>query len=400
MTVRVAIDARMSGGLSGGIEMVVIGLVAGLSRTTDNDLEYSVLSTAGRNDWIRPYISGPVELLELPVASPGALQQGYRLVRRLPLIGERVRAWREARRPLAVSDGAVERLGANVVHFLNQAAFTTKVPSIYHPHDLQHVHLPEYFDEAERSRRDRVYGAYCRQAQIVAVASAWVKADVQAYFGLPADKVRVVPLAPPIVEYQRLDEVDRRHLLQRLHLKPRFLLYPALTWPHKNHAGLLRTLASLRDNGLVVNVVFTGRQTEYHEALRVLERDLRLGDQVAWLDFVSSAELRALYQECVGVIVPTLFEAASFPVLEAFAAGAPLAASSVTSLPEQVGDAGLLFDPADTNAMADAIRRLWTDDGLRRELARRGRSRVEPYTWDNVAHEFQALYREVAKIKR
>lgn len=396
MTIRVAIDARMSGGLGGGVEMFVIGLVAGLARDDDPAFEYLLLTTQGEDEWIRPYAHGPVRIVQRPAPRPTLLSRGYQLATRLPLAGDRLTAAREDRRRLPETDGAVERLGAAVMHFTGQYAFTTDIPSIYHPHDLQHVHLPDLFSRRERRDRERRYGEFCRRARLVAVASEWVKRDVESHFGIEPDRVRVVPLAPPVAEYEELSASARQELASRWALPSRFLLYPALTWPHKNHAGLLRAVASLRDRGLPVDIVFTGRETAYAADLHELVESLDLSDRVTWLGFVSSAELRALYQLCLGVVVPTLFEAASFPVLEAFALGVPVAAAAVTSLPEQVGDAGLLFDPRDSSAIAEAVSRLWTDEALRAELAARGRARAAPYTWDGVADRFRALYREAA----
>jgi len=381
--------------------MVVIGLVAGLSRLTGPE-EYLILTTEGQNDWIRGYVSGPCRLIELPApdSSTKATTRFLRLAKDLPRLGRVRRVWRKARtRPLApipTSDGTAERLGVSVIHFPYQRAFRTEIPSIYHPHDLQHVHLPQFFGDREREDRDRLFRAFSEQAQVVAVASDWVKRDVEAHLGLPAAKVKVVPLAAPIAEYEELTKEERIGVVKGMGIPGSFLLYPAQTWPHKNHAGLLRAMALLRERGIHVHVVFTGRQTAFHRDLLQIQRDLALDDQVSWLGFVSPGELRALYQECLAVVVPTFFEAGSFPVFEAFSVGVAVAASSVTSLPEQVGDAGLLFDPMNDESIADAIRRLWTDDALRSELGARGRARAAPFTWDRVAHEFREIYRQLA----
>jgi len=95
-------------------------------------------------------------------------------------------------------------------------------------------------------------------------------------------------------------------------------------------------------------------------------------------------------------VIPTLFEAASFPLWEAFQAGVPAACSNVTSLPEQAGDAALVFDPRDERAIAAAIEQLWTDHELRLVLAIRGRQRVAAFTWERTARTFRALYRQCA----
>jgi glycosyltransferase involved in cell wall biosynthesis len=129
---------------------------------------------------------------------------------------------------------------------------------------------------------------------------------------------------------------------KRLELSPRFLFYPAYAWPHKNHFALFRALARMRDeDGLSVSLVCTGGESACAAELlsdrRALGSTRRCSGSV-----ISPADLRAPFELCDGVVVPTLFEAASGPVWEAFVAGAPAACSNVTSLPAQVGDAASL----------------------------------------------------------
>ena len=283
------------------------------------------------------------------------------------------------------------------MHFAAQSAFLTGVPSIYHPHDLQHVHLPENFTRFERGRRDVEYSTFCERATTVVVTSTWVHDDVIHHLGLPPDKVAVVPWAPPTLAYEALGANELAVVRARLGLPSRFLFYPSQAWPHKNHLTLFRALARLRDeSGLRIPLVCTGGSTSYAAELLRHRRALGLGEQVLWLGFVSPTDLRALFDLCTGVVLPTLFEAASGPMWEAFLAGAPVACSTVTSLPAQAGDAALLFDPHDERGLANAVRRLWLDEVLREELAARGRVRVQQFTWRRTAKLFRAHYRQVA----
>lgn len=171
-----------------------------------------------------------------------------------------------------------------------------------------------------------------------------------------------------------------------------------MTWPHKNHARLFEALAYLRDRrGLTVNLVCTGaRHEESWPALQQQIEDLKLHDQVRFLGFVSSEELKALYALARCLVLPTLFEANSLPIFEAWAEGAPVASSDVTALPEQLGDAGLLFDPLDPEAMGDAIARLFQDDSLCADLRAKGKKRLADFDWDRTARGYRAIYRRTA----
>jgi glycosyltransferase involved in cell wall biosynthesis len=111
---------------------------------------------------------------------------------------------------------------------------------------------------------------------------------------------------------------------------------------------------------------------------------------------VPAADLNALYRLARAVVVPTRFEAASGPLWEAFQAGTPAACSNVTSLPDQAGDAALLFDPDRVDQIADAVRALWTDDALRATLVERGTANIKRFSWDLTARTYRAWYRKLA----
>jgi glycosyltransferase involved in cell wall biosynthesis len=232
---------------------------------------------------------------------------------------------------------------------------------------------------------------------MVAVTSQWVRDDVIEHFRIPAEKVAVVPWAPPTLAYEPPDVAALARASKRLQLPSRFLFYPAHAWPHKNHLALFRAVARLRaEEDVIVSLVCTGGASAYASELISHRRALGLDEQVRWLGFVSPSDLRVLFELCDGVVVPTLFEAASGPVWEAFVAGAPVACSNVTSLPAQVGDAAIVFDPHDEAALKAAVRRLWLDDSLRCELAHKGRDRVSAFTWERTARHFRAHYRRIA----
>jgi glycosyltransferase involved in cell wall biosynthesis len=393
---RIAIDARVRSGEAGGVESVIIGLASGLTSLDDGPEEYRFLTIQGGDDWLRPHVGGDEAILAVPPS--GGLRR--RLRQRAPGLAK---AWGKAperlRPPVSgppASDGTVERADVDVMHFAFQAGFLTAIPSIYHPHDLQHVHLPEFFEPRTRRWRELWYGTLCRQASMVAVASSWTKRDVEGHFNLEPDKVRVVPWAPPTAAYRHVSPERAAALRAQLGVPTRYMFYPAQTWPHKNHVNLLRAMARLRDDGVDVALVASGLQTEHFASIRAEQSRLGLEAVVQWPGFVSADELVALFAGATAVIVPSRFEAASAPLWEAFQAGVPAACSTVTSLPDQAGDAALLFDPDDVPGMADAIRRLWTDPILRSQLVGNGRLRLTNRSWDRVARSFRAHYRRLA----
>ena len=394
---RVCIDARFESGLLGGVEQVLIGVAAGLSRLTDGDEEYLFLTTPGKDEWIQPFVGGPCSILHVGQREPTA---GHRLRRRL---GGRVPSVRPVKEPpaaregLVVSDGTAEMADADVVHFLCQMAFLTDIPSIYHPHDLQHLHLPELFTPTDLELRELWYRAYCDQASLVLMLDDWGRRDLIRQYGLPEEKVAAVGMDSVLAEYPEPSAHDLDALRAAHSLPETFLLYPAQTWPHKNHELLLRSLARVRDErGVSVPMVCPGHRNDHYRDLAELVRDLGLSEAVWFPGFVSPLELRGLYELARGLVFPSLFEGFGLPVCEAFNAGVPVASASSTGLPELVADAGLLFDPSSTEEIAEAIHALWSDAELRQRLAAKGRERATAFSFDRAVRTFRAHYRRIA----
>jgi glycosyltransferase involved in cell wall biosynthesis len=385
-------------GTSGGVEQFVIGLAMGLSQLDDGDEEYLFLAYRGEAEWLASHLGSACRLLSDGPRPPATGSSWKRVARRVPLARRARDEWLPPVGPLRprvpASSGRIEREGVDVMHLTRQDGFITTVPTIYHPHDLQHLHLPDYFTRRERAAREVTYRALSAQARIVAVASNWVRNDLIVNFGLDPDRIHVVPLAPPIQSYPEPSRADEERVRSALALPREFVLYPAQTWPHKNHVALLRALATVRRrHGLQVPLVCSGQTTAYLRTIQAHVDHLGLTGLVSFVGFASPMELVCLYRMCRAVVIPTMFEAASFPMFEAFALSAPVACSNVTSLPEQAGDAALLFDPESLEEIADAIWRLWTEPALREAMIARGHRRIGSRTWRDVARTFRAHYR-------
>jgi glycosyltransferase involved in cell wall biosynthesis len=146
-----------------------------------------------------------------------------------------------------------------------------------------------------------------------------------------------------------------------------------------------------------VQLVCTG--SRYDPFWPSIERGLQqhgVASQVRFLGHIPDADLRGLFRLATCVTVPSLFEANSLPVFEAWREGAPVACSNFTALPEQVGDAALLFNAEDHVSIGDAIATLMSDASLRGTLRERGRRRSQLFTWERSARAYRAVYRRAA----
>lgn len=369
-------------GGAGGVQQVVLGMAAGLGQLSgDSDEQYHFLTLPDHDAWLRPYLGDNCHVLtcrqkDIPVEiCSSRVPEGVH-------IGK--------------SDGTLEESGCDLVHFTFQSALITNVPSIYHPHDLQHLHLPQFFTEEQHRYRAIAYNFFAQQAQLVACTSNWIRDDFIKRLALPPEKIVVIPWAPPVECYPM--PTAKEIALCRIYydLPDEFIFFPAHTWPHKNHLALIEALSLLKQRGLRIPCVFSGKESEFSLKIKQRVSTRKMDDQVHFVGFVSPLELQCLYRSATALVLPTLFEAASFPVWEAFYAGIPVACSNVTSLPEQVGDAALIFDPRDINDMARVIGKLWTDKRLQVQLVQRGKEQLKHFSWKETALRFRAQYRKLA----
>jgi len=371
---RVVINAQLDPKRSGGIAQVVLGLAHSLGEL-DGPEEYVFVCSQVSAQWLQSYL-GPNSRIEVNAKRSAAPADGVRQ-----------------------SDGFWESFSPSVLHFPYQSYTRTDIPTVFNPHDLQHVHLPEMFSGEEWERRERLYGEACRASAAVVTTSRFVKDDIVRQYGTAPDKVHVVWWGPPSAAYERSSDEATARVLGKYDVPSGFAIYPAQTWPHKNHRVLLEALHWLRTRErVIIPLVCTGAKTEHYPQLAQLVDRLELNDQVRFLGWLDEGELMAIYRSAEMMIVPTLFEAISFPVFEAFAEGIPVACSTVTSLPEQVGDAAMLFDPDNATELASVILTLHRNEQVRRELIGRGRARLAHFTWKNAAEGYRAVYRRVAGL--
>jgi glycosyltransferase involved in cell wall biosynthesis len=294
--------------------------------------------------------------------------------------------------PIPSSDGTVEKLEADLVHFVLPQAYITAVPSIYQVHDLLHLAFPDLFSKVHRQYREVAYATFARQAHLVVTMTEWGRQQIADGLGIEASRIAVVPWAPVIGQVPTAAGEAGAAIGS---LPDRYLLYPAQTWAHKNHLGLIDALAILRGRGHTPTVVLTGRETpEFAKARRRMDT-LKLHGQVRVLGRVPDSTLIQLYQNATAIVFPSRYEGWGLPIVEAFAFGVPVAASNTTAIPEVAGGAALLFDPEDPGAIADAIERIVDDAALRSDLRARGLARAAALTWHSTADRFRALYRLV-----
>lgn len=405
---QIAIDTQLQPtGHWGGVEQFVLGLVHALGKLDDGTEEYIIVGHWENVDWLKPHIGRNQQLIQAPHPSPLALTKQRLGPLRQP-IGKVLRLARYLFRHVNRNSTQTElepnpfyeSLGVSVVHFPFQIFSYTRTPFIYNPHDLQHLHYPQFFPREDIVARESSWPLACHLAHAVVTDSQWVKEDVAQRYSIAREKVFSIPMGPPTELYGTLTDEYLANTRAKFQLPETFAFYPAQTWQHKNHLRLVQALAILRDqDGIALNVICSGKRNEFFATIERRVRELGLDSQIRFLGFVEPMELSALYHLAQFVIHPSLFEGGGLPILEAFREGVPVACSNTTSLPEYAGDAALYFDPKSPANIADALKRMTIDAELRDVLCARGAVRVRLFTWERTARTYRALYRHVAGKK-
>lgn len=268
-------------------------------------------------------------------------------------------------------------------------------PYIITIHDFQHKYYPHFFTFRERLFRRLAYKSG-RFASIVIVESNYVKKDAIKYLGIDEKKVKVLLSPPPsyITQIKMKDNI-LMEVKEKYKLPCKYLFYPAHFWYHKNHLKLLESLHLIRQkHGMIMPLVLVGSEkNNFNNVMRKID-ELGLREIVRYLGYVPDEDMPYLYKLSTALVMPTLFESVSIPIWEAFYLGVPVVSSNVCALPEQVGDAGLLFNPDDVEDMANKIYKVWTDESLRKELIRKGYVRVRDLTLENYAKEWEKIVEE------
>jgi glycosyltransferase involved in cell wall biosynthesis len=385
---RIAIDCRIEDPKQ-GIGTAVLALADALSKSQETAQDYTFVVSEAMREWLEPHIFGPCRMKVIPPSKLAGLKSSMRWLAPLRMLWRMVRSRKIT---VPVSDGSLESEGFDVVHFPTQMAFLTSIPSIYQPWDLQHLHYPQFFSEEEYAGREMRYQAFCRQAAYVCVQTEWTRRDVIERYGLAAGKVVVVRWGSVFSSYREPSDATRRAASERLGLSGQFFFYPAVTWPHKNHAVIFRALRVLRERARVVDVYFTGATTEFRAQLDELAGSLGVLEQVHSLGFVTSDELQTLFQESTAMLFPSKFEGLGLPVLEAFHAGVPVVCANATVLPEVAQDAALYFDPDSPEELAGQMIRMLDEPDLRRVLIEKGRQVLSQFSMQETVAGLQQLY--------
>jgi alpha-1,3-rhamnosyl/mannosyltransferase len=281
--------------------------------------------------------------------------------------------------------------GLDLVHHMNAVLpLVRRTPGVITVHDLQPFDMPDNFHPVKRAYVRRSVPRSVRRARLVLTPSEFVRRGIIDRFGVPPERVRATPwgVDAPATE-MTVGQVQARYGLPR-----RWFVYPAVTWPHKNHALLIRAFASVAAQEHDVVLVLTGGEAQQEAQIRAQIAGTGLRGRVRRTGRIPRADLLAIVRGAVALTFPSRYEGFGLPALEAMSLGTPVLAGRAASLPEVVGEAGRLLDPDDAGVWGESMLALLHDGDERERLAAAGRERVRAFSWASTARATLAAYHD------
>lgn len=255
-------------------------------------------------------------------------------------------------------------------------------------HDLQYLYYPEYFTTARLNYLKMMVPRSAEAARLVLVPSEFTRRTIIERLEIDPSIIVVVPHG--ISPRDRI--TPSTDIRDRYDLADPFFLYPAITYPHKNHLVLVEAFAKVLRLHADATLVLTGAKGSMETRIASEIRGLGIESRVRRLGYVPEEDLDALYHGAVAMCFPSRFEGFGAPLLEAMSRECPVIAADATSLPEVVGDAGLLLSPDNVEGWAQEMIDLLEDPEARAGLAKAGLERAREFTWTHAADILEDSY--------
>ncbi len=285
----------------------------------------------------------------------------------------------------------------DVLHVQFTAPPFSPCPVVVSVHDLSFEHLPQTFNRRSRTQLRLTVRHSVKRAARILTLSEHTRRDMIETYGTSPERITAIPLAAPSYFGRVKEERELQRVRHIYGIEGDYILCVSSIQPRKNLPRLVRAYESLRNKrgpGKLPKLVLVGKCAWlYDETLRSIEEG-RMKDSIILTGYVPQSDLPALYSGSICFVYPSYFEGFGLPPLEAMKCGTPVIAGNRTSLPEVVGDAGILVDPFDVNAIAAAIERLVDDPDLRQQLSVKGVARSRLFDWNETARRTLNVYKQ------
>jgi glycosyltransferase involved in cell wall biosynthesis len=301
--------------------------------------------------------------------------------------------------PLTLSR-ELRRHPVDLLHVQYTAPPFAPCPVVTTIHDLAFEHLPETFNRRSWMQLRLTVRPTARRAAHIITVSEYSRADISRTYGIAPQRITVTPEAASTKFFPVTNETELRRVRESYGIQEHYILSLCSIQPRKNLVRLIEAYSSLRGvrpEGKLPQLVLAGKRGWLNtEIFRTAERNA-LGKDILFTDYVPERDLAGLYSGALCFVYPSYFEGFGLPVVEAMQCGVPVIAGNRTSLPEVIGEAGLLFDPFDTRALVNALAQVIDDSECRAVLRSKGLERAKSFNWKTTARLTLGVYERAVK---
>ncbi len=271
------------------------------------------------------------------------------------------------------------------------------IPTIVTIPDIQHEFFPDFFNKEIIEWRKENYQFSAQKADAVLTLSNFSKQSIVEKYEIKEEKVHSIYLDSDKVFYEKTLEKKNKEIRIKYNLPPKYIFYPANTWPHKNHIRLLEAMKILKnDFQLDIKLVLTGSADRVHDVITDFIYKNQLREDVLFLGYIAQEDMPYIYSNAVSLVFPSLFEGFGIPLVEAMRSSCSILCSNAGSIPEVVEDCALLFDPYNPKDIADKVRLIVSDRDLRTILIEKGKTRAAQFSWEQSSQETLEIFNEIA----
>lgn len=287
-----------------------------------------------------------------------------------------------------------EKKQVDIIHqpCFSSLIFHQNVKTVVTVHDIINVRFANELPFFSRQYFKRFMPFSYHGADQIICDSIYTKNDLVKYLKISEKKITVVHLAANEIFYQKVSLAQIKRIKEKYNTGDHYFLHTGTINPRKNLQFLVRVFAQISKKYPKYKFVVIGKKGWYFKKLSGIAKELGVRDKIIFTGYVNDDELSALYQGTEIFLYPSLYEGFGLPPLEAMASGIPTISSNYTSLPEVVGDGGMLLSPINESAWIKAIDKIINDRKFHDELSQRGTEQAKKFSWKKCARETIAVY--------
>ncbi len=292
---------------------------------------------------------------------------------------------------------------ASVIQFFNFVIpQKVEIPTITYVHDMAYKACTDTVEEKTRKILESQLPRTCQNCARIIAISEFTKKEIMKYLHVPEEKIRIVNCGISQKLYQsKISDSQRQEILDKFRIEGNYLLYVGTLEPRKNIGGLVEAYEKLqRQMPDCPKLVLAGKRGWMYEEIYDKIKHYGLEKQVIMTGYLTEDEKVALMQGAKVFLFPSSYEGFGIPPAEAMACGIPVVASNTASMPEVVGEGGLLVPPENTEEIADAVKKLLTDQRYYEDMARKAKTQAAGFTWERAADRLRGVYMELERERK